>query len=124
MNGRPARSLSGHGAQERKPAVGSAGSHRPGCAWPDLPGVQLEAGRVVRRDRREQSHEGPASNAAALRALLIHTGGSVMTVAGGAAAGLLGGVLVLVLGATAAWIAIVIAVLAIIAGAVDYVRTH
>lgn len=47
------------------------------------------------------------------------------TVAGGAAAGSLIGVLVLELGVTvAAWFALAIASAAIIAGAVDYVRTH
>lgn len=107
------------------PAGESAGSRRPRCARPDMPGLQFEAGRVVRRDSREQSHERPAPNAAALRALHVHPGGSVRTIAGGAAAGLLVGLLVLAGGATAAaWIAIVIAVLAIVAGAVDYVRTH
>lgn len=85
--------------------------------------MQIEAGRVVRNGLREDLR--PVAVADSLRALLIQTGGSVRTVAGGATAGLLVGLLVLAGGVTAAaWIAVAIAVLAILAGAVDYVRTH
>lgn len=46
-------------------------------------------------------------------------------IAGGAIAGALFGGVVLAFGVTAvAWIALTLAVLAIVAGAVDYVRTH
>lgn len=102
-------------------------SARPGgsrCPRPDLPGLQLEARRVVRRDRREQPHEGPADNAAALLALHLQSG-AVRSLLCGAGAGALVAALIIAAGPTAtAWFAIALAAALIVAGAIDYVRSH
>lgn len=75
----------------------------------------------MRRDRRELSHEGQADNPNSLAALHLQAA-TVKPIAGGAAAGALAAALIIVAGATAAaGIAIVVSVLVIVVGAVDYV---
>ncbi|ORV97413.1 hypothetical protein AWC13_16500 [Mycobacterium kubicae] len=80
---------------------------------------------MVRRHRRGKPDAWPAAIAIALCSLLIRAGGLMAPILGGAAAGVMVAAVVLALGVTpAAWFAIGLAVLAIGAGAADYVRTH
>ena len=100
-------------------------SGRPVRASQPVPGLRSRARRLVRRNRREQSHPRPAPITPALRALLFQSAGTVLMLVGGALAGVGIGALVLAVGLTAAaWIAVAVSVLVLIVGAVDHVRTH
>lgn len=110
--------------REGTAAVESARSRGPVRARQAVPGMQSAGARVVRRDRR-RADQRPAAITVALRALLIRSAGTVLMFIGSATAGAAIGALVLGVGITVtAWIAVGVSVLALIVGAVDYVRTH
>lgn len=80
---------------------------------------------MVRRRRQGLAHQGPASRPSALRALLILAGAAVKSALGGAVVGgLLAGLVLLVGVAATVAIVLTIAGVAIVGGAIDYVRTH
>lgn len=71
------------------------------------------------------SNARPASQPTALRSVLILAGTAVKSTLGGAVVGAIIGGLILAVGVTAAaWIASALAGVAIVVGAIDWVRTH